>query len=347
MNTFKRVASIALAFALGAGVVAIAAEEEARQTANAATTIGGGLTAPTADAQSGAAVRLEPARVEQPYAKAVESLRRFFPEQVAAQEAPDDPASRYWALLVGINEYAGSTEDSFGSRQDAKELREILLNRGWKRSNILMITDERATASRIVSGVKWLASKTTTRSTVIFHYAGHEMPFYTDQDGDGEYRDVSLWATDNSFVMDGKLGRLMDNVRSKKMWIHFATCRAGGFDDPGMVKQGRVITYSSVEEELSYEDPSVGHSVMGWYTIVKGLRAEGADVNGDGRKTVEEAFRWARGRIEARTSNRQHPFMVDRLDGPFRLKVLYPKQKQQQPPPPDDDEDCTLGICLP
>lgn len=270
-------------------------------------------------------------------------LADLFPEQTAAEEGTS-PASQRWALLIGIKQYAGSTPDTVGSRQDAVALRKILLNRGWLSSNIMLLTDSDATAATIRKAVKWLASKTTARSHVIFHYAGHEMPFYSDVDGDDEYRDVAIWATDNRYVYDGDLGRLLGEVRARRMWIHFATCRAGGFDDPGIKKDGRIITYSSPESELSYEDPEVGHSVFGWFTIAQALRRpEWADSTGDGVVTVEEAFTWASNRVTQRTGGRQHPLRWDGLEGRFRLEV--PKADKGPTPPPPPEEDCGLPIC--
>lgn len=265
-------------------------------------------------------------------------------EQPQAVNASTEPADHHWAVIIGINEYAGSTADAIGSRQDATVLYQMLLRKGWKRSNIRLVLDTDATAKGIVQATRWLARNTTKDSTVIFHYAGHEMPFYSDRDGDGEGRDVALWASDNRYVIDGDLGRLLSGVRAAKMWIHFATCRAGGFNDQGIVKENRIVSYSSRESQLSYEDPAVEHSVLGYYMIVEGMKKKWADANGNGKVTVEEAFRFARKRVLQRTSDRQHPFLVDRLSGAFALKVPAPKKVASEPEP-EPSQECTLGIC--
>jgi hypothetical protein len=121
------------------------------------------------------------------------------------------------------------------------------------------------------------------------------------------------------------------------MWINLAVCRAGGFNDSGMVKTGRVVTFSSPETELSYEDPSVHHSVMGWYLIVEGMISGRADSNHDHVVTVEEAFGYARPRIQDRTRGAQDPFIKDSLSGSLSLIPPSPEQPAQssEPPPPD------------
>lgn len=269
------------------------------------------------------------------------------PSSTPSATYQQDPAAHHWAVLIGINDYAGSTEDAIGSRQDAKELRKILLRRGWRSSNIKMLLDRKATAKAIVKAVNWLARNTTSESRVIFHYAGHEMPFYSDRDGDGERRDVALWAADNQFVVDGHLGQLLGKVRARRMWVHFATCRAGGFDDPGIAKRNRVVTYSSPEHELSYEDPEVGHSVFGYYSIIRAIRHKQGDLNGNGKISVEEAFRFARDPVIKRTSGRQHPLIKDRLEGGFRLKVPAPKSDPPPPQAPPEEPDNCIGLICP
>ena len=263
----------------------------------------------------------------------------------ASEDTPAsaDPAANHWAVIVGINDYMGSTRDLDGSVGDAQVLYRLLRDHGWKKSNIKLLLDYDATAKGIKRSLRWLADNTNERSTVVFHYAGHEMPFYSDVDGDREYRDVAIWAADNRYVYDGTLGRLLGKVEAKRMWIHISACRAGGFRDAGMIKDGRVLTFSSPEEQLSYEDPSVQHSVFGLFTLRKGMMDGNADRNGNGKVSVEETFRFAKNRVKQYTSDRQHPRIVDRLDGAFRLTIPEPKQSHDG----GTERDCPLGICLP
>jgi len=190
-------------------------------------------------------------------------FRDLFPAQQKATVNPADPATNYWALLIGINDYAGSTKDNVGSYQDARELRKYLLGRHWHSDHIVLLANRQATASMIIQSIRWLASKTNGSSVVVFNYSGHEKPFRTTADGDNEARDIGLWASDNRFILDGDLSREMNKVRASRMWINFAVCRAQGFNDKGMIKSGRVVTFSSVEKELSYEDPYAHFTVAG------------------------------------------------------------------------------------
>jgi caspase domain-containing protein len=268
-------------------------------------------------------------------------FRDLFPAQQAARTDPSVPATNYWALLIGINDYAGSTKDNVGSYQDARELRKLLLARNWHSDHIVLLANRQATASMIIQSIRWLASKTNSASVVVFNYSGHEKPFHTSSDGDNEKRDIGLWASDNRFILDGKLGREMDKVRAKRMWINLAVCRAQGFSDHGMIKPGRVLTFSSPEKELSYEDPYAHYTVAGWFIIIQAMTRGYGDTNGDGVITVEEAFRYARPQVINRTSGKQHPVITDKQSGSFSIVAPAPPP----PPPPPPARQCTLVIC--
>ncbi len=250
-------------------------------------------------------------------------INRYYSKQAAATQT-SDPATHSWALLIGINDYSGSTESNVGSRQDAESLNTYLQRLGWRSDHILLLRDLPATASHIVEAIRWLASKTDSSSTVIFHYAGHEnwRPSSSEDTG----REVGIWAADNRMIYEKALGQELGRVRAAHMWLDFATCRAAGFDEPGMVKSGRVLTYSSTKSEFSYEDPSLHHSVFGWFVINQALVGKKGDANHDGKITVEEAFAYAKNRVANYTGGAQHPVIVDKAGGKMTL-TIPPKPK--------------------
>lgn len=250
-----------------------------------------------------------------------------FPAHAAAAQDPADPASTRWAVLVGINDHQGSTVDNIGSRSDAESLYAHLIDQGWSPDHVLLLTDELATREAIVEGIRWLARQTTPDSTAVFSYSGHAKQWWgVDMDGDGEIPDEGLWPSDNDHIVDSEFVDLMDEVDAGRLWVNLMACEAAGFLDAGLVRDGRVVTYSSAEVEKSYEDPSVGHSVWGWNLTVQGLRRGLADANGDGDVTVQEAATHAIPRAATRTA-RQTPYgpqnggMVDRAGGAFSLAV--------------------------
>lgn len=236
-----------------------------------------------------------------------------------ARQIDGQPPTFYWAVIVGASDYAGSTGDAYGSSGDAWALRTHLMSLGWRSDHIYMLSNLSATREQIIRAIRWLASKTNRRSLAVFHYAGHEKPFRTSADGDNETQDVAIWAADNRYILDGELGRELGRVEAYRMWIHIAACRAAGFNDAGMSKPNRVITWASTPAELAYVSQSLNHSWFGYYMIVQGMRNKVADANRNGQVSVEEAFWYSRAPILKWTGNKQHPWMSDRWAGEFTL----------------------------
>ncbi len=291
-----------------------------------------------------------PVRPDTPVAPASGSTARDrfasrFPAHAAATERADQPATSRWAVLVGINAHRGGVRDNIGSRQDAEAMYRHLLDLGWRSDHVLLLTDELATRETIVEAIAWLGRKTTGDSVAVFWYSGHSKKWYDqDHDGDGEVTDEGLWPHDSDFIVDSEFVRLMDAVRPRQLWVNVMACEAAGLFDPGMARDGRLLSYSSTEQEKSYEDPSVGHSVWGWNLAVQGLRNGYADANADGEVTVQEAVRFAAPRAAERTRE-QRPYgpqqggMVDRAGGTFSLAIPAPPSS----PAPDERGGDTDG----
>src|SRR3989442_724174 len=53
-------------------------------------------------------------------------VSQAYPAQARATQDSADPASFYWALLIGVNDYASPTRDNVGSKQDAQSLSSLL-----------------------------------------------------------------------------------------------------------------------------------------------------------------------------------------------------------------------------
>lgn len=245
-----------------------------------------------------------------------------FPRHAAARQSQGDPASFRWAVIVGVNAYQGRTRDTIGSVADATVLRDVLLAQGWREDHILVLTDGAATHDRIIRGIEWLIRSTDARSTAVFSFSGHMRRQGGDPDRDGVAVDVGLWPTDNRFIWDSDLGRMLGAVPAGRLWASLQGCHAGGLATAALEKPGRVVTYSSLASQKSYEDPEVGHSVQGFYLFNEGFSQGWADANKDGMVTVQEAHQWAAPRANVRTSGYQSPQLFDGLGGqPFRLDL--------------------------
>jgi len=241
------------------------------------------------------------------------------PAHAAAVRDPGDPASNAWAVVVGVNDYAGRTRDNLGSAQDAELLGELLVANGWRADHVLVLTDAGATRDRIVGALEWLARSTDDDSRVVVHFSGHVRQRAGDPDGDGEAVDEGWWTADNAELWDADLATLLGPVRAAALWLNVHGCEAGGFDDPGTAGPGRLVTWSSLETEKSFEDPDVGFSAAGRFAFAEALRDGHGDADGDGRVSAQEAHAHAVPRVVELTSGRQTPVSVDGLGMPFLL----------------------------
>ena len=279
-----------------------------------------------------------------------------FPAHAAATQDPSDPATSRWAVLIGINEHAGTTRNNLGSRQDAEALAAHLRGLGWRDDHVLLLTEGMAPRENIIEAIRWLHRKVDASSVSIFHYTGHtkQWPGW-DVDADGETTDEALWPSDNRHISDGEWAAMMAPIPGR-IWINIGACEAAGYLDPGVAGPNRIVTFSSAEDEKSYEDPKAGHSVWGAELVVNGLRRGHGDHNGDGHVTVEEAANFAIPRALTRTKNQrygpQRGGVVDQVDGDFRLDIPPSPAPSPTPTPSPStepqpsDEPCS-GICLP
>lgn len=263
---------------------------------------------------NGAGVGLVPSTfaASAPGSPSEQIFAREHPTHAAARQRDDVASSFHWAVIIGVNDYMGRTSSTVGSVGDALALRDTLYSRGWRGDQVLTLTDHAATHDQIVRAIEWLIRSTDHRSTVVFSFSGHM------RHNAGV---TALWPADNRFLWAGDLGRMLGAVRADRMWVSLNGCHAAGLAAPGLEGANRVVTYASGVPEKAYEDPSVGHSVMGYYLYAQGLRDGRGDQHGnrDGRVSAQEAFAWAAPNATQRTTGQSHgpqrPVIVDGLAG--------------------------------
>lgn len=218
------------------------------------------------------------------------------------------PPSMRWAVLVGINDYAGSTHSTIGGLGDVSVIRRALLAAGWRDDHILVVKGDQASRDGIRAGFGWLARHSTPRTFSLFHFSGHVC---ISSRGSCPSGHTYLWAQDNRFIPETEVRSRMAQVRGYS-WLDIAGCEAGAFD---LHSASRLFTGSSQPSETSYESRDWKESYWSGLVWDQGFLQGYADDKGRPRRaTIGEMVSY--GRLQAPVLTRkgqrgpQHPVVL-------------------------------------
>jgi hypothetical protein len=169
-----------------------------------------------------------------------------------------------------------------------------------------------------------MAGRASADSTAVFFYSGHVRQVAGDADRDGEVIDEALVGSDGDNVFDGQVADLLRHSEARATWLGIAACYGAGFDDA--MAPGRILTAAAGENDVAYENSSLGHSYMVEYMVRRAM------LQGRAPGSVQEAFGWARAQIARDYPNRQ-PAMLDRSRGPMVLGRTTASPSAPKPAP--------------
>lgn len=216
-------------------------------------------------------------------------------------------AERY-AVLVG-NSYGGSDLVSLKYvSSDLKEMKAVLEeNCLFDRTRISVLKND--SPAQLLSHLDSLKSVISPDDLLYFYYTGH-----------ADARSLRM----GNYRLDLKaLKTTLDSLDTKFQMVVLDACQSGSFsrlkggtiEEPLLLKQtensnsGRVVLYSSADTEFSQESDYLGHSIFSFY-FMNGLKGM-ADLSGDKRVTVDEAYKYAYRQTVAATVHSaggiQHP----------------------------------------
>ncbi|MGB9552869.1 MAG: caspase family protein [bacterium] len=223
------------------------------------------------------------------------------------------------AVLVGINDYAGTQNDLHYCVNDVNDVYSALVNvYGFSSNNIMVLTDTRATYANVLAALDWLAQYAGPNTTVVFYYSGHGSRSSSDPDRDGEKIDECIVTTELAFLWDGTLASKFRNINSSKIWLGFDSCYSGGMadavQDDGLKGVARVNTMACKANQLCGESSTIQHGYFTYLLVDQGILGGKADSNGDGIVSIEEAFSYAQAHIKEYTRS-QTPVISDGFAG--------------------------------
>ena len=208
------------------------------------------------------------------------------------------PSSRYFAILVGISDYPGSSNDLNYCHSDVLGIRDLLASNLYFPSNQTTIfINSSATGLAIYNAVMALKYVTTSEDTIVFFYSGHG-----DRDAVSEYL-VPYDGFFNPMIKDIELASWFNQLSFKRLYILIDACFSGGiiehFTDPSVVGLS-----SCNKDELSYESGTLKHGVF-TAMVIDAFTRDGNfqychDSDGDGRMDfVFEVFPFVKNSSDA------------------------------------------------
>jgi hypothetical protein len=185
-------------------------------------------------------------------------------------EEPDpDTTVNKWAVIIGISDYRGVGNDLEYCDDDAQDMYDYLIAKGYPAENIKLLKDKSAKSTSIVSAINWLGSQENETSEVVFFYSGHGSTYYGYNDGDSETTDEAIVSADLYLILDGQLQQLFSNFDSDKISFIFDSCFSGGMED--LAGTGRVVVTACGEAEYSFDGSSTQQNGVFTYYYMEGL----------------------------------------------------------------------------
>jgi len=269
--------------------------------------------------------------------QAAQTVRSVYREPQSAADittAARIGAGERWAVVIGIDQYRDlSVAPLRYATADAEAVFRFLTTQGGvKPTNARLLLNKQATQRAIREALgDFLRQKALKDDEVIIYYAGHGTtePDPSAEGGIAKY--LVPWDADpeklfSSAIPMEEVDRVFGRVAARKILLIQDTCFSGGaggrtFLAKGLAvrsttltdrflqdlsqKEGRMILTASDVNQVSQEDPALGHGIF-TYVLLEGLRG-GADLDGDGAITVREAHLYLQRKVHERSRGVQTP----------------------------------------
>jgi hypothetical protein len=279
-------------------------------------------------------------------------LERAKPAAPAAPPAPPPPPpSTQWAVIIGVGGYESSAVPRLRySVADADAIYQTLLSAGFKKENILLMTDK-TERKPTLRNIKWALGTFLARSAhkddlVMIYFAGHGASEVDqrgiERDGLSKYLvpvdadPDDLYST--ALPMD-EMQNVLARIEAERVTVFLDACYSGAaggrtfastktrtvnvddiFLDRLTRAKGRAIVTASRPSELSIELAELGHGIFTYY-LVRGLQGY-ADNNRDGIVSLQELYEYLAQEVSRKSrqvGGNQHPMLKGELEGVLPL----------------------------
>jgi hypothetical protein len=192
---------------------------------------------------------------------------------------PSPPVVDKWAVIIGIADYQGVGNDLQYPDDDATDMYNYLISKGYPASNIKLLTNRKASANNIVNAINWMnTQETKATSECVFFYSGHGTTYDGYDDGDTEYTDEAIVSYNLYLILDGQIRNMFSTFTSQKIVFIFDSCMSGGMDDligayTQQTYNGRVVDTACDEDQYSWDGSQAMNNGVYTYFYLQGLYA--------------------------------------------------------------------------
>jgi hypothetical protein len=138
------------------------------------------------------------------------------------------------ALLVGVNDYPGTSNDLHGCLNDVANVADLLVSRfAFASADIRVLKDRQATKATILDSLGALLARSTAGDVLVFHYSGHGSQIRDrngDELGDGLDEIICPWDFDwnGTFIADDDFADLLRNLpKGVSLEVILDSCHSG------------------------------------------------------------------------------------------------------------------------
>ena len=226
-----------------------------------------------------------------------------------------------YAIIIGIENYPGSSNDLSYCKDDAIKIRNLLINGyNFYSANIISLYDSAASRSGIYNAFSTIQDKIYPNDIFFFYYSGHGGTNGVSSQYICPYN--SIPSNPSAYIYDTELDAQLDLLNTAQKYILIDSCYSGGMINEGQAS-GRIFMSACGSDQLSYETPYLQNGIFTHFFFESYFDAP--DINMDDIISMEEHFYYTKEQTILYSANLgvlQVPSMYDGING---WTVLYPE----------------------
>jgi hypothetical protein len=208
------------------------------------------------------------------------------PSQGTERQAAVRGGPRVFALLVGVSDYGGRTNDLPDTDQDAIRIGAALEKAGMLNPASIILTNAEATRASVAAAFERIAALAGPDDLFVFFFSGHgdQIPAAA---GSGELDGLSeTIELRDAALTDREVAAMFARIRTRTALILIDSCFSGGFRE--LVSRPGVMAMFSSEEDLT-SDVATPLGSGGYLAhFLPGALTGEADIDGDTMLTAGE-----------------------------------------------------------